>query len=220
MIWNFFVEAFGIAASVIIAASLMLKNIKWLRMINLAGSLCFALYGFWIGSVSILLLNIFSAGVNIFYLTGMIKKSKHPDTFDILFVNPGHDEYVRHFITFYTDDIKKFFPSFNPDLESGTLADAECCFILRETIPVSVFAYKKNGNNENTILLDYSIPAYRDFKNASFFFNSAIKKIAKPGDIFNAGAEVPAHARYLKHMGFESIGHIEKVELFRKKVEE
>ncbi len=218
MNWNFFVEAFGLAASVIVAASLMLKNIKWLRMINLAGSLCFAFYGFWIGSISILLLNLFTAGVNIFYLFRMMKKSERPDTFDILFVNPQHDEYVRHFITFYTDDIKKFFPSFNPDLESGTLAGAECCFILRETIPVSVFAYRKGGENENIILLDYSIPAYRDFKNAAFFFNSAIMRIAKPGDIFNAGAEVPAHARYLKHMGFESIGRTEKAELFRKKV--
>lgn len=219
MNWDFFVELFGIAASLIVAASLMLKKITWLRLINLAGSLCFALYGFWIGSISIPLLNLFTAGVNIFYLFGMIKKSKHPDTFDILFVNPKHDEYVRRFITFYADDIKKFFPSFNPDLEKGTLAGTECCFILRETLPVSVFAYRKGGGNENIILLDYSIPAYRDFKNAHFFFHSAIQRIAKPGDIFNADAEVPAHARYLKRIGFERIGHIDKAELYRKKVE-
>jgi hypothetical protein len=218
MNWNYFVEIFGIAASVIVAVSITLKSVRWLRIINLAGSLCFALYGFWIGSISIVFLNLFTAGVNLFYIFLMMKKSKHPDTFDILFVNPKDDEYARRFILFYADDIKKFFPAFNPDLENGTLAGAECCFILRETIPVSIFAYRKGIENENLILLDYSIPAYRDMKNAKFFFDSALKRIAKSGDIFNADAEVPAHARYLKRIGFERIGHIEKAELFRKKV--
>ncbi|MDR2901236.1 MAG: YgjV family protein [Treponema sp.] len=219
MNWDVFVEIFGIAASIILAFSMMLKNVKWLRFVNLAGSLCFAVYGFWLGSISIVLLNLFTSGVNIFYLVGMMKKSKHPDTFDILFVNPQDDEYARRFILFYADDIKKFFPAFNPDLENGTLAGAECCFILRETIPVSIFAYRKGSNGENLILLDYSIPAYRDLKNARFFFDSALKRIAKSGDIFNADAEVPAHARYLKRIGFERIGHIENAELFRKKVD-
>lgn len=218
MSWDVFVEVFGITASVIVAVSISLKSVKWLRIINLAGSLFFALYGFWIGSISIVLLNLFTVGTNLFYIIMMMKKSKHPDTFDILFVNPKEDEYARRFIQFHTDDIKKFFPTFNPDFDNGTLAGAECCFILRETIPVSIFAYRKGSGGENIILLDYSIPAFRDYKNARFFFDSALKRIAKPGDIFNADAEVPAHARYLKRMGFERIGHIEKAELFRKKV--
>jgi hypothetical protein len=219
MNWNYFVEIFGIAASVIVAISLTLKNLKWLRIVNLVGSLCFALYGFWIGSISVVSLNLFTIAVNFFYVYGMMKKSNHPDTFDIFFVNPKNDEYAQRFIKFHTEDIKKFFPRFNPDLENGTLADAECCFVLRETIPVSMFAYKKGSNNEYIILLDYSIPPYRDFKNARFFFDSAIKRIAKSGDIFNADAEVSAHARYLKYMGFEKIGHTEKAELFQKKVD-
>ncbi len=216
MNWNNFVELFGIAASVLVAVSLTMKNIKWLRVINLAGSLCFAAYGYWINSISVTLLNLFTVGVNIFFIIGMVKKSGKPDTFDILFVNPKEDEYARRFITFYADDIRKFFPSFNPDLNAGTLAGADCCFILRETIPVSIFAYRKGNGNDIAILLDYAIPAYRDFKNASFFFNTAVDRIAKPGDIFTAAAEVPAHARYLKRIGFEKAGNIEGAELFRK----
>ena len=43
-------EVIGYAASLIILVSLLMTNVYRLRLINLAGSLCFSLYGWLIGA--------------------------------------------------------------------------------------------------------------------------------------------------------------------------
>ncbi|MDL2229161.1 YgjV family protein [Treponema sp. OttesenSCG-928-L16] len=218
MNWSLFVEWFGIAASVLVALSLTMKNIKRLRMLNLAGSFAFALYGLWIKSIPVLVLNLFTVGVNIFYLLRAAKQSARSETFELMFVNPKTNDYLKRFIRFHGHDIVRFFPSFSADPEKGTVSEAECCLILRELVPVSLEAYRRNPDGEVDIVLDYTIPAYRDFKNARFFFDSAASQIAPSGTIFNASAEVPAHEQYLRRMGFEECGRTETARLFRKRV--
>ena len=51
-------EGFGYAASLIILVSLLMTNVFRLRMINLAGSLCFSLYGWLIGSWPVCIINL------------------------------------------------------------------------------------------------------------------------------------------------------------------
>jgi hypothetical protein len=112
----------------------------------------------------------------------------------------------------------RFNPSFNPDLQTGTLIGAECCFILRETLPVSLVAYKRGEEEEITILIDYVIPAYRDFKNAQFFFSNVVNRISGPGSVFMARGEVQAHTSYLRRMGFVETGKEGKITYFRKAI--
>ncbi|QQO09107.1 YgjV family protein [Breznakiella homolactica] len=218
MSWAVFVEWFGVLSSVLVAVSLTMKNIKWLRIMNLIGSFCFAVYGFCIVSFPVMILNVFTVGVNIFYLIRMQKDYRKPSVFDVIAVDPKQDEYVRRFLRFSNDDIRRFFPSYNSDPETGTLAGAECCFILRETLPVSLVAFRREKDNEIAILLDYAVPAYRDLKNARFFFETAATSIAPKGSVFTAAAEVPAHESYLRRIGFTEIGRTGSAVLFRKEV--
>ncbi|MDR2029709.1 MAG: YgjV family protein [Treponema sp.] len=216
MDWSLFIEWFGIFASVLVAVSITMKNIKWLRVLNLTGSFTFAVYGICIRSLPVILLNIFTVGINIYYLIKLRQDSRKPETFDVLFVNPLSDEYVRRFILFHREDISRFFPSFDPNPETGTLAGAECCFILRETLPVSLVAFRRGPGDEIAILLDYAIPAYRDLKNARFFFETVSARIAVPGAVFTAAAEVPAHVKYLRRMGFAETGKTGGAVLFQR----
>jgi hypothetical protein len=195
-------ELIGIAASILICVSLCMTHIRSLRIVNLAGCIIFVTYGIIIGSLSIILTNSFSAILNIYFLFKMRNETARADLFDLMFVNPGEDELVRRFVLFHASDIAKYFPSFNPDPATGTLAEAECCFILRETLPVSLVGYKRGKDDEITILLDYAVPAYRDLKSAEFFFNNMVDRIAGPGTVFVAKAEVPSHGAYLKRIGF------------------
>jgi hypothetical protein len=203
------------AASLTVAISLTMQNIKRLRIVNLAGSIAFAVYGAGIHSISVLLLNLFTIGVNIFFLRRLAKTPEH---FEAVRVENDTDIYVRRFINFHLEDICRFFPSFNPDPENGTLAGADCYFILRGTLPVSLTAFRKGPDSEIAILLDYAVPAYRDYKNAKFFFETAAKEFASPGDEFIAQAEVPAHRAYLKRLGFEESKQSGGTVLFRKQV--
>jgi hypothetical protein len=52
-----YIEILGIAAAVIILASAWLKNILYLRIINLAGAAVFCVYGILTGALSVWILN-------------------------------------------------------------------------------------------------------------------------------------------------------------------
>jgi hypothetical protein len=210
-----YIELVGILASIFIAASLTMKNIKWLRVINTIGAVCFVIYGYVIQSISVALMNTFIIGINIYFLVKLNCAQSKQDHFDVSMVNPSEDPYVRRFISFHLNDIKRFFPSFDPDINTGTLAGVQCCFILRETLPVSLLAFRDGSADEVVIVLDYVVPSYRDYQSAKFFFETG-SRIIKAGSVFTATAEVPAHGSYLKRMGFKEMGKSEKGVVYRK----
>ena len=212
-----FNEAIGIIAALMVSASLCLKYIKGLRIVNLAGSAVFILYGVLLGAPSIILLNAFAVIVNVYHLL-QIQFESRTNLFDVLFIDSIEDETLKRFVHFHGDDIRRFVPSFDDDLTTGTLAGAECCFILRETLPVSLVAYKRGEDDEITILVDYVIPAFRDMKNAEFFFSNVVDRIAAPGSVFLAKGEVKAHVNYLRRMGFTESGREGKTVYFRKAI--
>ena len=211
---NMWIEWFGTLASVVVAASLTMKNLKRLRTLNLAGSLAFALYGFLISAWPVFGLNAFIVVVNLYYLARMRQAEARSETFDVLFVDPGRDEYARRFVETHLGDIRRFFPSFVSHPETGTLAGAEACFILREALPVSLVAFRRTAGGEVELLLDYAVPAYRDYKSARFFFDIAAARLiaaaprsgASSSPVFTAVSEVAAHTAYLRRMGFREAG--------------
>ena len=211
-------EAIGYAGSLLVCFSLCIKHIKGLRIVNMIGSIIFIIYGFLITARPVMVLNGFAVIVNIYYLLQIKNESGRSDIFDVLFVHSIENDILQRFVRFHGDDICRFNPSFNPDLKTGTLVGAEYCFILRETLPVSLVAYKRGEDEEIDILLDYVIPAFRDFKNAQFFFSNVINRIAVPGSVFIARGEVKAHTNYLKRIGFVETGKKGNVTYFRKAV--
>ncbi len=214
---NSWIEWFGTLASVVVALSLTMRNIKRLRILNLVGSLAFAVYGFRISAWPVFGLNVFIVAVNAWYLYRMAADARKEETFDVLAVDPAANEYARRFLSFHRAEIERFFPSFDPDPASLAHSGAEGCFILRETLPVSFVVFRRLANGEIALLLDYAIPAYRDLKNARFFFEKAAGKIASGSAVFTAVAEERVHEGYLRKMGFQVVGHSGRATHFRKK---
>jgi hypothetical protein len=69
-------EWVGYLASVVVAFSLMMSNIKKLRWWNLAGALLFVAYGLAIGALPVALVNFFIVLIDAYYL---VKLYRQPD---------------------------------------------------------------------------------------------------------------------------------------------
>lgn len=200
-------EIIGYAASVLIAVSLMMSSIIKLRILNLSGAFTFTVYGYLIGSMPVLLLNALIVGINIYYLFVILSAKEY---FKLLGIDPG-SEYLRHFLKFYENEIKKF----NPAFEYIQTEKQKIYFMLRNLIPAGLFIVEIIEEGVAEVKLDFVIPGYRDFKTGKFIFykkrniftDNGITKI-----ITRAGTE--RHRQYLQKMGFEKTGRSEGAEWY------
>jgi len=203
-------QTVGYAGSVLIALSLMMKNIFKLRKVNLIGATTFAVYGFLVNAYPVLFLNSFIALVDIYYLAQMYKIK---DAFSLIPVlNPNHS-YLNKFLDYYSNDIQKF----SPEFDRSKTTDGNCYFILRNLFPVGIFIYKVNKEAEAEILLDYAIPDYRDLKNAEYLYYAASEFLKEKGiKSLITKSSVDKHIKYLKKVGF--VENTENNGIFKKKL--
>ena len=188
------IELIGYIGSLLVALSLLMSNIKKLRMLNLLGSLSFTVYGFLTKTYPVMLVNLFISIINIWYLTQMAMRK---DFFKTLEVRPS-DTYLENFLNFHGKDIKLFFP----DFDIKKIASPKCVFILRNLISAGLFIYTVKEDTA-IIELDYVTREYRDFKNAGYFFTGKTINQIFPGikhlEIHSSSKK---HLKYLLKTGF------------------
>ncbi len=204
-------EIVGYVASVLVAVSLMMSSILRLRLINLVGSAAFTVYGVLIHAYPVAVVNFFIVLINLYYLRQMLGTKEY---FRLLCVE--HDsEYLRYFLGFYAEEIRRFLPDFAHAPSAGHLT----FFVLRDMVPAGLFVGEVRGEGRLLVKLDFVIPQYRDFKigrylyteEAEFFRSRGIREIVSP-------AGTPAHAAYLRKMGFAPGGPAGGETLYRLRV--
>lgn len=190
-------DMIGYIASFIILVSLLMSSVKKLRLINLFGSVIFAVYGFMILSYPTAVMNIGIVLIDLYYL---IKMYKEKDQFKLVKTHASA-ELFTDFFDFYKEDIKSFM-DVKLDLKDP---DLNIYFVTRNVVPAGLFISKKDGN-KLTIFIDYTIPMYRDFKIGSYLYDASsalctddnvIYLSSKPGSV--------KHREYLEKMGFVAI---------------
>ncbi len=67
-------EWIGYLASVLIAVSITISSSFYFRILNLIGSACFVVYGLFIRSWPVAIINAYCFGINIFHLIRNRKK--------------------------------------------------------------------------------------------------------------------------------------------------
>lgn len=72
------VEIIGYMASVMVAISLMMKNIVWLRCLNFVGCSLFVIYGASISAWPVAGMNAFVACINIYHLIKLARSKSAP----------------------------------------------------------------------------------------------------------------------------------------------
>lgn len=195
---HLFLQVLGYVASVLVAASLMMKSLLRLRLINLVGAGLMATYGLLIHAWPVAVLNGTIVLVDLYYLNQMWRQR---DYFKLLAID--HDsEYMRGFVNFHRDEIADYIPgyAFEPDPAQHHL------LVLRNMVPAGLVILKPEGDAAR-VLLDFVIPGYRDFgvgrflfeENAAWFRERGIARlVSAPG--------APKHAQYLERMGFRREG--------------
>lgn len=183
-----YVEIIGYAASILVAISLTMSKILKLRIINLIGAITFSIYGYLLGAYPIFLVNGFIAFINIYYL---YKMYKNKDIFDV-FNASANPEYLDRFFDHYKKDITHFFPLFN----EKDLREKKSIFILRNMRPVNLVVFNEQENGIVEILLDYTIPEYRDFSNGKYLLS-----LFEKGQLV-VKSESKDHIKYLTKLGF------------------
>ena len=188
-------EIIGYIASILVAVSLMMSSILKLRVINLIGAACFTVYGLLIDAYPVAVVNFIIVLIDLYYLYEIYVAKEY---FDILGVS-NNSEYLKYFLSFHDQDIKRFFPGFSYTPSEQQLA----FFVLRNLVPAGLFIGEIRDKDSLFVKLDYVIPGYRDFKidkfvyseKPEFFKDKGFRKIhTSPGD--------KKHENYLRRMGF------------------
>lgn len=187
-------EIIGFIASAVVAVSLMMRNVFWLRVINGVGALIFTIYGTLIHSAPVAVMNGFVLLIDIYYFS----QSFQSDYFKVLEVE-SKGYYLRKFLSFYGKEIKKFIPGFTGEIAE----DANVFFILRNMVPAGLLVTKEHEDGTLWVEMDFAIPAYRDSKIGKYVY-------AHQAEIFDANtyktiyceAVEKTHQKYLKRMGF------------------
>ncbi len=196
----FVYELIGYTASILVAISLLMSNILRLRVINLFGAICFMVYGLLIGAYPIAVVNFVIVLINIYFLHEMATAKEY---FKLLEMRKD-SAYLKHFLAFYDQEIKKFVPSFVYDPSAQLIV----FFVLRNMVPAGLFMAEIRDKETLLAKLDFVIPGYRDFKVGKFVYEENSKIFTERG--FRRIYTQPgnnAHEEYLRRMGFGPEGN-------------
>lgn len=194
------IEMIGYTGSFLVLVSFLMVSVFKLRVVNTIGSVIFTTYALIIHSYPTAIMNICLVGINIYYLMKMRSTEKNYD----LVKTDIKDGILNYVIDANSDDIAKCFPGISLDFNG-----ANCGFVVcHNGKPVGIMLGELENHTMN-ILLDYSIPEYRDFSIGKFLMSNLVKenidKLIYKGSDEN-------HKEYLKNVGFVAKDdHYEKV---------
>ncbi len=201
------IEFVGYAASLLVAISLMMRSVLRLRVLNLFGALCFAIYGALIGAYPVAVVNVVIILINLYYLVEMLRTHTYFSTIDA----DADSAYVQAFLKFHAADIQRFFPDWADQPVPGQIR----WLILRDAQPVGLFVGTPADQGGLQVQLDYVIPGYRDLKPGNFVYSQQAERFKALGiDHLYSAAATAAHRAYLRRMGFAPRAAAGQAEVF------
>lgn len=193
------IPAIGYAASVLLAISLLVTNDLKFRWLNTWGCVCFIVYGVLINAFPIILTNSILFLINLYYL---IKLYNAKEDFELIEFKGG-EKLVYKFLSFYKEDIDKYFPHYVHKENENKLKFV----VLRDLVIANIFVATLDDEGNAFVELNYTVAKYRDYKVGEFIFNREQKFLISKGvrtiiykEVFNN-----QHARFLKVMGFKKV---------------
>lgn len=201
------IPAIGYAASVLLAISLVVTNDLKFRWLNTCGCICFIVYGILINAFPIILTNSILFLINLYYL---IKIYNATEDFELIEFKGG-EKLVYKFLSFYKEDINKYFPHYVHEENDNKLKFV----VLRDLVIANIFVATLDDEGNAFVELNYTVAKYRDYKVGEFIFKKEQRFLVSKGvrtiiykDIFNK-----QHARFLKVMGFKKEGSLSLIKV-------
>ena len=160
------IEAIGYTGSALVLVSFLMVSVVKLRVVNTIGSVIFTAYAFIIHSYPTAIMNVCLVLINIYHLVKMQNTGKENRNYDLVCVSPS-DAMLKYTIDKSADDIQKCFPGISLDTKDANLAYIVCY----EGSPAGIFVGKKSEGGNVDIMLDYSLPQFRDFSIGKFLYS-------------------------------------------------
>lgn len=186
------IELFGYLGSTLVVVSMLMASVVRLRVINTVGSVISGTYALIIASFPLALMNGCLIVINVYNLMKLLRDKQQYDMVSC----EKEDSYIRYFLERYIQDIRKFFPEFTTDSLDSEVAFLVCC----QGNPAGILLGKLTDDGSLDVVLDYSVPAYRDCSVGKFLY--ARLPAAGIQSLTFRAARSEDHARYLKKMGF------------------
>lgn len=186
------IELFGYLGSILVVISMLMTNVKRLRLLNMTGSVIFAIYALIIRSYPTAFMNFCLVAINVYRIYQLSRTEKHFD----LIESDGSSGVIRYLLNHYHDDIAHFFP----DLDPKNGIDCQTAYLVTcDATPAGLLLGNRTAADTIDVLLDYTTPAYRDCSVGAFLY----EKLARLGlkRLVFRGSSVD-HEAYLKKMGF------------------
>lgn len=190
-------EAAGYLATAFLAVSLLVKGSFKFRIINSLGCLSFIIYGFLINAPPVILTNFLLLTINSFMLVSLLKISERIELIRV----EADNRLVEQFLLSFKEDILRYFPDFKFDIKPSDIVYT----VLRDMAIANIFIAEKENDETLAIKLNYTIPAYRDYKVGRFLFMSKSAELKSEGisTVIYRTAVDQKHGSFLKKMGFQ-----------------
>ncbi len=188
----------GYLASFMLALGLLVNNDLKFRWFNTCGNVAFIIYGIIISAYPVLLTNVILICINVFYLYRIYNRKEYFELIE--FDNGG--VMVDRFLSFYKEDIANYFPDFNREQMIGNLNFV----VLRDLVIANIFSAKKDAAGNAEVILNYTVPKYRDFKVGRYIFDSEKDFLLSKGvrKVYYRKIANEKHKRFLEVTGFST----------------
>jgi len=186
-------ELVGYLGSVLVIVSLAMTSVVRLRMISLAGSLAFLVYGTLIGSVPIVGTNLAIVALNIWFLWRELGGGRDLGAVIV----PTDSPFLLDFLDHHEAEIKSFQPEYDP---SATMGFA--MVLTRDGLPAGTILGRRDEATLD-ITLDFVLRAYRDSRLGRWIYGPGARVFRAAGVTrLTAAATLESHSSYLVRVGF------------------
>jgi hypothetical protein len=192
------VEFVGYLASALVVLALTMTSVVRLRMVSLAGSITFFVYGTLIDSVPIMITNSSIAVINVWFLRKEFA-SGGPHGRDLGVSHIRADSpFLADFVAFHLVDIHRF----QPDFHLPTGDDVVTLLLNRDGLPAGMLIGRRDGSTL-TIDLDYVLGPYRDSRLGQWLYGPGAQVFRADGiDQLRSAGTTDTHRKYLERVGF------------------
>ncbi len=188
-------ELFGWISSGLIVLSLAQGRVWRFRIINFVGAFMATIYNAILGIWPFAAMNLIITGLDAYWLV-RLRRERDPqsEAYDVLEV--GHDDaYLRHFLTIHADEVRRFYPGYDPG--SDAAADV---LLLRGDEVIGAISISDIEEGVAKVSLDYVTERFRDASPGRYVYNDSRLFHQLGADAI----ELPASAgqKYLRAVGF------------------
>jgi hypothetical protein len=187
-------ELIGYIASALVVLSLAMTSVVRLRIISLAGSVAFVVYGALIESVPIVVTNASIACLNVWFLTRELGGRRDLGAVIV----PTDSPFLADFLKHHANDIAQFQPEYEPGRTPNF-----ALVLMRDGLPAGAVLGEREGGTLE-ITLDYVLRAYRDSRLGRWLYGPGAGVFRTVGvDCIATTADSEPHRQYLERVGFE-----------------